>query len=221
MLNSYPAKLWHVLSALLMLLFGVAVTSAETPNTILAKALAFDKDGFLEDSALEWEKLSQAQPEGKLHILADLKRSSAYFKLGRFDDAIQVARKLTQEEPKNFNAFFHLANALSGVRNFPEAVTAFDKAVQLRPDEGLAQVGLALAHFGNGNSAKAMEHLQESKTIFKGKKNIVWHQNVRIMIPQIKDFARYPPNFADLWLENSLKLIRDTYEQTSFDPENP
>ena len=36
------------------------------------------------------------------------------------------------------------------------------------------------------------------------------------MVHQIKGFAKYPPNFSDLWLENSLELVRHTYEKAVF-----
>ncbi|MEE9259192.1 MAG: tetratricopeptide repeat protein [Nitrospinaceae bacterium] len=212
-------SLAFLLSCLLILTSALAA-HAETAEEILAKANSLDKDGFWEESVLEWEKLLKSNPENKLRTLARLKLVKTYFKLGQFEQSVQTAKESAAENPESFHAFFHLANALARTGNFPEAVEAFQKIVQLRPDEGLALVGLALSHFGNRDSQKAIERLKESKVIFKKKKNIPWYQNARIMIPQIKDFARFPANFSDLWLENNLKLVRETYEQALFDPEN-
>ena len=52
----------------------------------------------------------------------------------------------------------------------------------------------------------------------KAKKNISWYRDTRVMIGQIKHFAKFPPHFSTLWITNNLKLVRDTYENTILDP---
>lgn len=197
-----------------------ALTSsrAATPEELFQKAAALDRDGFLNESAVAWEQCLQSNLEGRLRSVAALKLSSTYFKLGRFGKAIENAQKLTALEPKNYHAYFHLGNALSGIKRFDEAVQAYKQVVQLRAEEGLGHVALALSHFGNSQPDEAVRLLKEAKAIFKRQKNIVWHQNTRIMIKQIRNFAKYPPSFADLWLGNNLKMVRETYEKTVFSP---
>lgn len=212
-------KGWRTGIAFLLLLLwgGMAVAQAESVEKLFQQAVALDKDGFLEEAAQAWEKVLASNPERNRRVYASLKLSSTAFKLSDFDKAIETAGKLAGMEPDNFDAQFHLANALAGIRRYPKAIEAYRKTVQLRPDEGLGLVGLGLCLFANGDPKSAIEKLKEAKSIFKKKKNISWYRDTRIMIPQINHFSRFPPNFADLWLKNSLKLVRDTYEKAILD----
>ena len=120
--------------------------------------------------------------------------------------------------PDSFAAHFSFANSLSAFKNFSEAIKYYQKATTLNPMEGLTYVGLGLSLFGNGNSKKATKALLKANKLFKEKKNIPWYQDTRVMIAQIKHFAKFPPHFSDLWLANNLKLVHDTYEKALFDP---
>ncbi len=206
---------WMAGLSVLLFLIGPAHTDP-TPD-LFARAVELDKNGFYIDSVKAWEQIMNSDSPEDLRTIAQLKLSSTYLKLGRFTKAAETARVLTESQPDNFDAFFHLANALAGVRRFPEAIQAYRKAIELRPQEGLAYVGLALSLFGDGKTPEAAEVLRDASDIFKKKKNIAWHQNIRIMIPQMKNFGRYPPDFSDLWLRNNIKLVRDTYENLVFD----
>ena len=209
-----------ILISLWILLGTVAVNGQETATALYQKAVQFDKDGFLEEAAESWEQVLQAQPEKNLKTLTKLKLSSVYIKLAETMKAVEVGKSLVLSQPDLFDAQFHLGNAQSKLKNFPEAIEAYKKTTQLRPDEGLGYIALALAYFGNRNPSAAVEQLQVAKKIFKRKKNISWYRDARIMVQQIKGFAPYPPNFSDLWLANSLDLVLNTYEKSVFDPEN-
>ena len=56
-----------------------------------------------------------------------------------------------------------------------------------------------------------------SYKLFKAKRNISWYRDTRVMVAQIKHFAKFPPSFSNLWLKNNLKVVRDTYEKAVFD----
>ena len=118
--------------------------------------------------------------------------------------------------PDSFDAHFSLANSLSAFKNFPDAIKAYQKTITLNPREGLSYVGLGLSLFGNGDSKNAITKLLKANKLFKEKKNISWYRDTRVMIAQIKHFAKFPPHFSNLWLANNLKLIHDTYEKTVF-----
>ena len=82
--------------------------------------------------------------------------------------------------------------------------------------EGLGYVGLGLTLFGYRNSEKAIEVLLKANKLFKEKRNISWYRDTRVMVAQIKHFAKFPPSFSNLWLKNNLKVVRDTYEKVVF-----
>ncbi|PIQ96204.1 MAG: hypothetical protein COV67_10830, partial [Nitrospinae bacterium CG11_big_fil_rev_8_21_14_0_20_56_8] len=186
---------------------------AETGKELFQKALQLDQDGFYEEAAQTWKKLLDSASGKRLKSTARLKLSSTYLELMEFDNAIESARAGVTEDPADFDAYFHLANAYSLTRQYPEAIAAFRKAIELRPGEGLGMVGLALCLFANKDADQAIAELRTAKELFKEKKNIPWHRDTRIMINQIQSFQKYPADFADLWLENNLKVVRKTYEK--------
>ena len=193
-----------------------AFAGADAGSESLEKALALDRDGFYEDAAAAWETIIAAEPEKNILLLAHLKLSSTCLDIARLDQAVATAQAATRLAPASYDAYFHLANARSRQKDYTGSRTAFEKAVELRPGEGLGFIGLALSLFAGGDSAGALKTLADAKAVFKKKRNIQWYQDTRIMMQQIKGFAKYPPNFADLWLENNLRLVRETYEKTIF-----
>ncbi len=209
-----------ILASLWILFLTVAVTGQETATALYQKAAQFDKDGFFDEAAESWEQVLEAQPEKNLKTLTQLRLSSVYIKLAETIKAVEVGKSLVLSQPDFFDAQFHLGNAQSKLKNFSEAIEAYKKTIQLRPDEGLGYIALALAYFGNRNPSAAIEQLKVAKKIFKKKKNISWYRDARIMVQQIKGFAPYPPNFSDLWMANNLDLVRNTYEKNVFNPED-
>ena len=202
------------------ILVGIVAASAlaESTDHWLKKAQTLDKQGFLDEAAQAWKKLATTNTNKKQAAYARLKLAGTYFKLDQFQQSIDTARSAIQADSESFDAHFHLANFLSGTGKFQEAVNTFRKTVALKPEEGLGYVGLGLCLFANRNPGEAVEVILKAAQLFKKKKNISWHRNTRVMSAQIKHFAQFPPNFSDLWVTNNLKLIRETYEKTVFDP---
>jgi len=204
----------RIISAMtiLLLLFGLT-GPVIAEQDLFRKALKSDKDGFFNDAVADWRNFLASQPKTDLRVFAQIKLSIIYLKLEQPHNALETAKDLLDFVPENFHANFNSGNILSGLRNFPDAIKAYETAVRLNPDKGLSYIGLALCHFGNGNQATAIALLKEAKALFKKKKNISWHRDTRIMINQIRTFEKYPPNFSNLWLTNNLKTVRKTYEK--------
>jgi tetratricopeptide (TPR) repeat protein len=207
-----------ILTLLCVNFLTVSVTHADTATTLFQKATQLDKDGFLDEAAQSFEQVLAAQPGKKLATLTKLRLLSTYIKLADTFKAVEMGEALVLSQPDLFDAHFHLGNAQSKLKMFPEAIKAYKKTTVLRPDEGLGYVALALAYFGDKNPDAAVEQLKTAKKIFRKKKNISWYRDSRIMVQQIRGFAPYPPNFADLWLTNNLDLVRNTYEKNVFIP---
>jgi tetratricopeptide (TPR) repeat protein len=205
-----------ILTLLWVNFLTVSVTHADTASALFQKAAQLDKDGFLDEAAQTLEQVLAAQPGKNLATLTKLRLLSTYIKLADTFKAVEMGEALVRSQPDLFDAHFHLGNAQSKLKMFPEAIEAYKKTTELRPDEGLGYIALALAYFGNKNPDAAVEQLKTAKKIFKKKKNISWYRDSRIMVQQIRGFAPYPPNFADLWLTNNLDLVRNTYEKNVF-----
>ena len=189
---------------------------AQSPESWLEKAHALDKNGFWDEAVETWEKLATTDTNSKLAVYARLKLGTTYQKLGKFQQSIDTAKATVQLHPNNFDAHFHLANSLSALRRFSEAVEAYEKTTILKPEEGLGYVGQGLSLFGNDNSKKAIEVLLKANILFKNKRNISWYRDTRVMVAQIQHFAKFPPSFSNLWLKNNLEVVRETYEKTVF-----
>ncbi len=182
----------------------------------LKEALSLDRQGFYQETLPHWKKFLASKPEKKLDIYGHIKLCIVMNRMGDLGQAFEVAKKLADRYPDNFHAQFNLGNMTSAVKMFPEAVEAYRVVVTMQPDEGLGHIGLGLSLFGNRQTDPALQVLRKVRSLFKKQKNISWYQNTRIMIGQIKSFAPYPPTFSDLWLNNNLKTIRDTYHRTLF-----
>lgn len=202
-------KYLAIFTAFILFTGGPAIAD----QALFQKALKSDREGFFEDAITDWKKFLDSNPEKEPRLFAGIKLSLVYFKVGKLDEAMNTAMGIVNAEPENFHANFNLANILSEIKNLKSAEKAYAKVALLDPDEGLGHVGLALCQFGNGNPDAAVEKLKEVKELFKRKKNISWHRDVRYMIHQMKNFAIYPPDFSNLWLTNNLKMVRDTYEK--------
>jgi len=191
---------------------------AISPEELFKKAHTLESDGFLEEATKSWEELRKVDSRLDFSIYAQIKLGTTYLKLKQFQKSIDILKITTRSHPDNFDAHFSFANSLSALNNFPDAIKSYKKAISLKPTEGLSYVGLGLSLFGSSNSEGAIKILLKANKLFKKKKNISWYRDTRVMIGQIKHFAKFPPNFSTLWLTNNLKLVRDTYENTIFDP---
>ena len=213
------AKVAFILLVFLFLSPSLAL-SEESYKSFLEKARNLDKEEFFEDSVKYWQKTLDANPPPNIILYANLKLANAYSRLGKLDKTAEISRTLTESNPDHYDSWFHLANALAALQQYSQALEAFKRTVILNPKEGLGRVGLAFAYFGDRKPDSAIEEFKKAMKIFKAKKNISWYRDCRLAINQIKGFARFPPNFADLWLEKNLKRVQDTYLKAVLDLES-
>ena len=219
--SSFPrlAIITFYLLVSLFLLPSLAL-SEESYKSLLEKARNLDKDEFFEDAVKYWQKTLDANPPPDIVLYAKLKLTNTYSRLGNLDKSAEMSKALTESNPGNYDSWFHLANSLAALQQYSQAVEAFKRSVSLKPKEALGQVGLAFAYFGDRKPDSAIEEFKKAMKIFKAKKNISWYRDCRLAINQVKGFARFPPNFADLWLEKNLKRVQDTYLKTVLNLDN-
>ena len=221
-INSNFLRLATITFCLLVSLFLLPslALSEESYKSLLEKARNLDKDEFFEDAVKYWQKTLDANPPPDIILYAKLKLTNTYSRLGKLDKTAEMSRALTESNPGHYDSWFHLANALAALQQYSQAVEAFKRTAALKPEEGLGRVGLAFAYFGDRKPNSAIEEFKKAMKIFKANKNISWYRDCRMAINQIKGFARFPPNFADLWLEKNLKRVQDTYLNAILDLDN-
>ena len=208
-----------ILFSIIFLLFlntSLASALAKDFKKSLKQAQALDSNGFMDEALEIWKELSATKTNSNLDIYVSLKLGTTYLKLKQFQKSVDTLKAISEAHPDSFDANFNFANSLSATKNFSSAIKAYAKTTILEPDEGLGYVGLGLSFFGVGDSKKAIEAILKANLLFKKKKNITWHRDTRIMISQIRNFSKFPPHFSNLWLNNNLKVVHDTYEKAIF-----
>ena len=205
-----------LISSLMISMAFSTYSKADTYKTSLKEALELDKDGFYEEAIEYWEKLLIDSPPN-IRLFAGLKISGTNTKLGNLNRAVEVSQNLTESHPQQYESWFSFANTSGAIKKYPQAISAFKKTIKLKPEEGLGRVGLAFAYYGDEKPDLAIEELKDAMKNFKANKNISWYRDCRLAIRQIKDFARFPPKFAELWLKNNLKRVQDTFDNSVLD----
>ena len=209
-----PFRIIQLLIFSVMASLAISTSSkADTYKASLKEALELDKDGFYEEAIEYWEKLLIDSPPN-IRLFAGLKISGTNTKLGNLNRAVEVSQNLTESHPQQYESWFSFANTSGAIKKYPQAISAFKKTIKLKPEEGLGKVGLAFAYFGDEKPDLAIEALKDAMKNFKANKNISWYRDCRLAIRQIKDFARFPPKYAELWLKNNLKRVQETFENS-------
>ena len=212
-------KLKYYLLLILCSIITLAfIPFSKAEATSIKEAMELDRNGFYEEAIEQWEKL-QLESTVNIKFFAGLKISVNNAKLGNLNRAEEVSKALTLSNPQQYESWFSYANASGALKKYSQAISAFKKSIALKPDEGLGKVGLAFAFFGDEKPDLAIAELKGAMKIFKANKNISWYRDCRLAIRQIKDFARFPPKFAELWLKKNLKRIQDTFESSVLDYE--
>lgn len=96
---------------------------------------------FTDSSRLQGQKL--ADPKDKIGIFNDLARAREEGLAGDPNKAIETIRAIIAEDPAIGDAHFGLGNVLYKARRFPEALEAFSKALELKPDDSFAAINVA------------------------------------------------------------------------------
>jgi serine/threonine-protein kinase len=102
--------------------------------------------------AIEYYRAARAQRPG-----LGIALSGALVRAGRADEAEEVLRELTGQQPDNAAAYSILGVSLSAQRKFAAAEAAYRKAIHLQPDvaETHYNLGLALGNQGRNQAAEA------------------------------------------------------------------
>jgi tetratricopeptide (TPR) repeat protein len=205
--------------ALVSLSFAHDSAAEEPYDLALKKALELEKDGFYEDAIEYWKKSLKGSPSN-IRLYSNLKVSATYTRLNNLIRAEKIAQALTESHPNYYESWLNYANTSGALKKYSQAISAFKKSIEIKPNEGLGKVGLAFAYFGDEKPDLAIAEFKGAMKVFKAHKNISWYRDCRLAINQIKGFARFPPKFSNLWLEKNLKRVQETFENSVLDFES-
>ena len=154
-------------------------------------------------------------------------------KAGDFDKAISILHATTQAFPNSDKPFANLANAYLQAKRYPEAVEPLQKAIALKPSEGIYHMALGDAYDRSGRPDEAtaeyttvaqMDPTQAAMAYFKI--GAVWtNASTRVtdVAARKKDLATAndafdkavaaKPDFADAYYQKGINLL----SQASYD----
>ena len=102
-----------------------------------------------------WLALQGVSPEGAQHMQAGVEAH----KQGQLDVAIKEFRKATESDPNLAEAFLDLGEVCQETRDFPAAVAALKRALELSPELEAAHLQLGYALLAQGYAEEAIPHL--------------------------------------------------------------
>jgi arylsulfatase A-like enzyme/predicted Zn-dependent protease len=96
---------------------------------------------FTDPSRLKGKAL--ANPKDKIGVFNELSRAREMGLEGKAEEAIGIIRGIIASDPDITDAHFSLGNVYFKARRFPEAVAAFERALDLRPDDTFTVINIA------------------------------------------------------------------------------
>jgi tetratricopeptide (TPR) repeat protein len=79
------------------------------------------------------------------------------FEAGRYEQAAEIYRRLSQDEPSDASLYTSLAGCLGAMERYPEALAALEKGLELNPLNVEAHHNRAVIHERMGNTEAAVE----------------------------------------------------------------
>lgn len=130
---------------------------ARSLGGVLKKATEHHKEGRIEAAQSAYLQILGADPNNRptLYQLAQLLSKS-----GEHRQAAEVLEKLSTLSPTSVKIWLRLGFALKATGRFPEAIGAFEKAIQLSP-------GLTIAKFGIGQSLLQQWRIDDAAAVFR------------------------------------------------------
>jgi arylsulfatase A-like enzyme/Flp pilus assembly protein TadD len=103
---------------------------------------------FSDPSRLKGQKL--ADPKDKIGVFNDLSRARELGLEGKDDDAIRMIQSIIADDPKVGAAHFALGNLYLRKRKYADGIAAFQKVLELKPDDSFAVINVAGAYQSMG-----------------------------------------------------------------------
>ena len=92
---------------------------------------------------------------------------------GRLEDRVNLSKELVNKYPKSSEAYVFLGNAYTSVRDFDNAISQFNKALEINPDQYRAWRGLAAHQVAIGNNILIPKSRQTKALALKYTKGMV------------------------------------------------
>jgi arylsulfatase A-like enzyme/Tfp pilus assembly protein PilF len=140
------------------LLAKATPATASVPPDLLEKLGAL---GYVSTAAGNAPKASGADPKDKIEeyqiVNTMMREGLVALREGRFGDSVSRFQTLFARGNDSFEAHYYAARAFMGLKRWREAAAQYEGAIEKLPAYTAAYVGLAEAHLGDNNLAKARD----------------------------------------------------------------
>jgi predicted O-linked N-acetylglucosamine transferase (SPINDLY family) len=158
------------------------------PNTLFQQAIAFHKEGRLDEAAAAYRQLLDIAPE---HPVAAAYLGMLEFQRSHFPEAVQFLQASLALNPDQPEALSFLGSALQSLNRPEEALGAFDRALALRPDFMEVVVNRGLTLRGMGRAEQALASLDHAAAVLP---HVAVLHNHRGLV--LRDLGRHEESLA-------------------------
>ncbi|HQR36220.1 MAG TPA: TonB family protein [Blastocatellia bacterium] len=124
---------------------------------------------------------------------AELKEARQAYQAGDFQRAVTILKAYVEKKPKSFDGYFQLGLGHHALKQYPEAIAALEKAVQLKSNNALAQFELGQIYIDVKNYEGAIRQYR-----WLEKKDKRMSDEFRLYIPtEIARQHNLPPSLLD------------------------
>lgn len=114
---------------------------------------------FVDPARLKGKKLSD--PKEKISIFNEISQAKELGLTGRYDKAIDILKKILAEDPEIADGYFDLGNLYFKKQEYQEALQAFSRSLEFKPDNTFAATNIIYCLAALGNLDRAEEFVRQ------------------------------------------------------------
>jgi len=181
-----------------------AKVAPEQPEVLDALAQLYTAVGRVPEALDLYERIIANTPRGPGTVYSLLRHGVLLIQLGRYGDAADDFKWVTQISPNYAPGWHNLGNVMLKLKNREGAVNAFRKALEVEPDNAKVLFALGRALIATGNYEESIERLSRAAVIEPARTQITANQVVALRLAGRHDDADRLEGISDFVIEAGL-----------------
>jgi arylsulfatase A-like enzyme/predicted Zn-dependent protease len=153
---------------------------------------------FVDPAKLKGKKL--ADPKEKIEIFNQISKAREIGLSGQFAEAVNILNNILKEDPTISDGFFALGNVYFKARKFAEALEAFKKSLDLKPDDSFAVINIANCYAALNQLDQAEKFILEQ--VNRGFEDPQFYHVLGSLYALRKNYAKALPYFEKCLAKN-------------------
>ena len=117
-------------------------------------------------------------------VVSSLRKAEDNFQHGNWTEALKIYQRLVKDHPDSVSAHVGMASSLVKLKDYPPAIIAFHRALEISPRLSRVQGALADTYNKNRQPNEATKWYQKAIESFYGKAPVSWYINLGIIEAQ-------------------------------------